>query len=268
MKRIIGLAAAILLCIGMLSSLAVSAQVLPLLVPEKTALTSTEGSYAYDDNGALHVIAPSDNGATVAVDIEQTVKVHNTRYVHLVVEATAAFNIALKVDNGTHDVYPQLAGPSWYEQFQETAPAMGEGVNAGSYAVVLDLANYAQYNAQSLGTDGYAFIRSLHVFVKGAGEVTVKQMTLTEAATFTYDGQPITTAAPFEAITTAPHAETDSTQPPESDDTTPTYAAAPEGDYNLGRVPPIVIVLLIGGVLLIGSMIALNVLKKKKKKDE
>lgn len=266
MKRIVGVAVSLLMLFAMLSGMTVSAQELSLLVQEKSSRTSMEGDFAYDGSGALCVTASSDAGATVAINIEQTINLNGTRYVHLVVDATAPFNIALKVSNGSHDVYPQLAGPSWYERFQETAPAMGEGVKAGNYALVLDLWEYMNYNAQSLGTDGYAYIRSVHVFVKDAGAVTVKQLKLTDAPTFTHEGQPITTAVPLEAVTTAPHAETDATQPPSTDATVPVYPVAPEGDYDLGRLPPTVIVLLVGAVLLIGATIALTVIKKKKKK--
>lgn len=266
MKRLFGFAVSVVMLAVTVCCVSVSAASVTLLAPENTTLTSLEGSFAYDDSSALRVTAPSDAGATVAMDYEKSVNLHTARYVHLAVEATAPFNIALKMNNGSYDVYPQLAGPSWYEQFQETAPAMGEGVKAGKYVLVLDLYNYMEYNAQGLGEDGNAYLRSIHVFVKGAGDVLVRRLDLSDTPTFTLDGQPITTAVPQEVVTTAPHVSTESTQPTSLDVTAPIYPVVPDGDYSLGRLSPTVIIVLASAVVLVAATVALTVIKKKKKK--
>ncbi len=266
MKRFISLCLCVCVLMALCGTLTASAAPLSLLIPEKTNRTAIEGDFTYTADGALQLTASSDAGTTVAVDIDQTVNLNGMRYVHLAVESTVPFNIAMKVSNGQNDVYPQLAGPSWYEHFQQTAPAVGEGVKAGTYVMVLDLQHYMQYNSLGFGNDGYAYIRSVHIFAKGVGTVTVKQLSLSEAATFTFEGQPVTMPAPQEVITTAPHT-TGTANSNATDGTThatmPSFT--PQVDYAAGHVSPTVIGILVAGAVLIGAAVTLTVMKKKKK---
>ncbi len=240
---------------------------LVLLVPDQTTLTSVGGEFAYGENGTLTVTAPDSNGASIAIEFNNTINLNSMPYVHLSVTSDVPFNVALKVRSNAYDVYPQITGPSWYEHFQEEAPGMNEGVKAGEYTVVLNLKNYIDYNQLGVGGEGYVFVRSIHVLAKGQGQVTVHHLAVSDTPAFAANQQGATAAPTVTAVTTAPtdpNATVPTTVPTEmTTATAPTTAFEPGSvDIPGGSIPKGVVAAMIAAVVLIGGMVAIPKLKK------
>ncbi len=155
-----------------------------LLLPDATRLTSTNGSFSYTADGVLVLESLSEDGATVAIMYNQFTNIQTLRYLQLSLEATCPFNIALKISGEERNIHPQLAGPSWYEAFQESAPGDGEGVASGIHTMSQDIIYYAQYNDLSLPDDGYVTLKSVFITLKGAGRITLEHLKLSSEPDF------------------------------------------------------------------------------------
>ncbi len=231
---------------------------LVLTVPEQTSLTSSGGAFSYAETGELNLTATDPNGASVAIEFNNTINMNNMQYVHLSVTSDVPFNVALKVRSDAYDVYPQITGPSWYEHFQADAPGMSEGVQAGSYTVVLNLKNYIEYNQLPVGGDGYVFVRSIHVMAKGEGSLTVHHLAVSDTPAFAANDTGATAAPTKAPVTSAPHQTGVTTTPTQTTAVTTAPTAEDPGSVDVpgGSVPGGVIAAMIAAVLLIGGMIA------------
>jgi len=267
MKRVIAVLVCAVCLFAWMGLQATAMSSLVLLVPDRTTQTSYTGTFAYLEDGSLAVTSADANGSSVAIEFNNTVNLNNMPYVHLAVSSDVPFNVALKVRSDAYDVYPQITGPSWYEQFQAEAPGMNEGVAPGVYTVVLNLKNYIEYNQLPVGGEGYVYIRSIHVMAKGMGTVTVHHLAVSDMPAFAANQQGATAPPTKTPITTAPYSTHASTAPTATE-TTATVATVPtmedEGSVDIpgGTVPTGVVLAMVAAVLLIGSMIAMPVLKK------
>ncbi|MBQ3093578.1 MAG: hypothetical protein IJC52_00250 [Clostridia bacterium] len=250
-----------------------------LLPAEEADMSSVAGEASIIEKGALHLTAATAEGASVAVEVNETIHVDTVRYLQLSLRSTAPFNIALKMSGAQYDLFPQTAGPSWYEAFQDTAPGEGEGVKAGEYTVSLDIAHYIKYNGIQLSQNGYATIKTVHIALRGAGEMTVDHLAVSDMGSFRSPNglfgmtattkAPITTAAPnkettaatVEGQTTDPTATVPTTVPTVAGETQPTATygsiATPQSlrDRERGEVSRYTWLFLIGGIGLVVSAV-------------
>ena len=65
------------------------------------------------------MVSSDEEGVSVSFSVDKIVNVNTTHYLQLDIETTASFNLALKFSGDEYDIYPQTAGPSWYEVFQD-----------------------------------------------------------------------------------------------------------------------------------------------------
>ena len=280
-KRIVCLATACMLFLALMMPTAADTSFW-LLPAEEADMSSVSGEADIIEKGALHLKADTAEGAMLAVEINETIHVDTVRYLQLSISSTAPFNIALKMSGAQYDLFPQTAGPSWYEVFQNTPPGEGDGVKAGDYTVSLDVAHYIKYNGIELSQNGYATLKTVHIALRGAGEMTVNHLAISDMGSFRSPNglfgmtattkSPITTAAvhtettetTMEGQTTASAAEGQTTDPTAAQSTgstaagetqpTVTYGsiATPQSlrDSRRERVSPYIWVILIGGVFL------------------
>ena len=268
MKRLLSILFAVLMLVPLWAVPTAAMASIVLLVPDQTTLTSLGGEFAYAENGALSVVSPDANGASIAIEFNNTINMNSMPYVHLSVTSDVPFNVALKVRSNAYDVYPQITGPSWYEFFQAEAPGMNEGVQAGEYTVVLNLKNYIEYNQLPVGGEGYVYVRSIHVMAKGQGTVTVHHLAVSDTPAFAANNQGATAAPTKTAVTTAPpdpNATAATTLPTEmTTQTAPTTAPeASSVDIPGGSIPKGVVAAMVAAVVLIGGMLAVPKLKKR-----
>ncbi|MBE6763739.1 MAG: hypothetical protein E7553_05220 [Ruminococcaceae bacterium] len=255
-KRWLALGLAML--ISLMMTLTVSASPHPLLVEKSTRLTSQTGAFAYTPEGTLNVTASDSGGAVVAIDLNRTVNLLETPFLQLSLHSTVPFNIALKLDDGTKEMYPQTAAPAWYEGFQQHTPAAGEGVDAGQYTLSLSIPAYADYNDLPIPENGVVTLESVFVILKDVGGVTVEHLMLSEHGSFlTAFGKTGKTAFCPIAVTTAPKGAIPTTAP--------TYDAGGVTRYQSERFPGGVIVLLILSAAVLAGMTVYSIRKKQKK---
>lgn len=254
------MAAVSLLLILCVSVLTVAAETtLPLLKEDTTYLTKRDGAFSYAPQNVLIVQAPTEAGTTAAIDIKTSVNVKETPFLQLSVSSAAPFNIALKLRNGDFAVFPQLAGPSWYEAFQEQVPPDGGGVNAGRYTCSLNIESYLRYNDLGVPEDGIVTIETVFVMLKGAGELTLEHLALSDAGEFqTALGTVGTTAYSPAAVTTATHGTARPTQP--------TYDAGGVTRYQSTDSSLGMIVIMVAAGVAVGVMIVLTALRARKSK--
>ncbi len=156
-----------------------------LLDVQNTTLISDSGAFTYTENGVLVLESTSEEGATVAISLDLLMSLGNMRYLQMSLSSDSAFNIALRISGAGRDFYPQLTGPSWYEAFQETAPAEGEGVSDGGvFTLSQDIVHYAAYNEMALSEDSYATIKSVFISIKGVGKLTIEHLMLSDTPDF------------------------------------------------------------------------------------
>ncbi len=254
------MAAVSLLLMLSVSVLTVAAETtLPLLKEDTTYLTKRDGAFSYAPQNVLIVQAPTEAGTTAAIDIKTPVNVKETPFLQLSVSSAAPFNIALKLQNGDFAVFPQLAGPSWYEAFQEQVPPDGGGVNAGHYTCSLNIESYLRYNDLGVPEDGVVTIETVFIMLKGAGELTVEHLALSDVGEFqTAFGTVGTTAYSPAAVTTATHGTARPTQP--------TYDAGGVTRYQSDDSPIGMIVIMVAAGVAVGAMIVLTILRARKSK--
>lgn len=252
-KRWLTLSAVVVLCL--LGCVRVGAAQHLLLNEEQTRITSQEGTFAYTPEGALMLTTPDGNGVTAAIDINVQVNVYETPFLQLSLTSTAPFNIALKMNDGSQDFFPQTAAPAWYEGFQSQPPVAGEGVNAGSYTMSLSIPAYAEYNEITIPKDGTLTLKTVYVMLHSAGGMTLEHLALSEQGEFltAFEKVGITAVCPI-PITTADKAIIPTTPP--------TYDAGGVTRYFHDGVPSGVVTLLIAAVLTITATI---VIAKRKK---
>lgn len=254
MKRPVILPMLLLLCL--LLPLTVSAADTTLLLPEHTCLTSQTGVYAYTPEGALMLSASDNKGATAAIELGLPVDIHQTRYVQLSLTSDVPFNIAFKLSGGEHDIFPQTAGPSWYEAFQSYAPADGGGCDPGTFTLSLDVAAYAAYNGLSIPESGQVTLQTVYVMLKGTGGLTLEHLVLSDHGDFqTALGKTGMTAYSPVAITTDTKGNPYTTQP--------TYDAGGVTLYRGDRSPVGVIVLLVVAAALVAGTVLMTTKKRK-----
>ncbi len=254
-QRMIAMALTVLLCV--LCTVSVSAAGQSLLSVDQTRLTSETGMFAYTPEGALTVTASDAGGVTAAIDLNMTVNVYETPFIQLSLTSTAAFNVALKLGTAEGDIFPQTAGPAWYEGFQKHAPAAGGGVDAGSYTLSLSIPAYAEYNELAIPKDGVVTLKTVFVMLKGEGGLTLEHLTLSEHGEFqTAFGKTGQTAYSPIAITTAAKGQIPTTPP--------SYDAGGVTRFQSEGAPVGVIVLLIVAALAVAGMSVVNARRKPK----
>lgn len=241
-------------------SLSVAAQTDVPLLPTDAPTPVGNGDCVYTPDGALQLTSADDGGVSVSIAVNKTVNIHTTKYLQLAIETNAPFNVALKLSGDEYDIYPQTAGPSWYEVFQEKAPTDGAGVKSGSYAVSLDLKNYVDYNDLEITPDGFMTLKTVFITIDGAGAAVVRHLALSDVAEFaTASGQKGEAAATKVAITTAA-----------SGVAARTTAFFHDGFSAIGDrsgIPVGGIVVLSAAAVLVIAMPLLSLLKKRRKKD-
>ncbi len=233
-----------------------------LLDAERTALVSDSGSFTYTEDGVLVLESTSEEGATVALPFDLLMNLGNMRYLQMSLSSDCAFNIALRVSGNGRDFYPQLTGPSWYEAFQDTAPAEGEGVSDGGvFTLSQDVLHYAAYNEMPLSEDSYATVKAVFISVKGVGKLTVEHLMLSDTPDFMTMSNHIGTLA--EEVPLLPEYSLDFLGEGETDEhVVPTL---PDGDgmHEEQEWETIRPILWIAGVTLVVTVIAVIIVRKK-----
>ena len=236
--------------------LSVLAADMPLLNEELTRLTTSTGEVSYTPEGALTLLAADDSGASAAIDPDMPVSIYETPFVQLSITSSAPFNLAFKLSGGEYTIFPQTAGPSWYEAFQEEPPADGKGVAAGSYTFSLDLRTYIRYNDLSVPEDGKVTLETVFVKLQGAGALTIEHLLLSNNGEFqTSLGKTGATAYQPIAITTAAPVPTRPTQP--------TYDAGGVTRYQSEGLPIGMIVMMIVAAAAVIGMVVWSVVRAK-----
>lgn len=262
--------AAFLLCFCMVmtgSALFAHAEAIErsLIIPDKTASPQSDALFSYSEQGALTVTAESEFGGAVAVQLSQLLHVKNMRYLQVSLHSTAPFNIALKMGGTERDIYPQLAGPSWYEALCGTRPDNATSVPAGQYTVSLDLIHYFEYNGLTIDKNGFVDLKTVLIMLEGAGTLKIDRLLLSNTQEFTMpDGQVV---APAPTLPALPEIhETDVTEFREMYEN-PEFSARSEDNSLL------IIFVLIGAGTLIAALAIAAVVKVKvetvtRKEDE
>jgi len=261
MKRIV----ALIVCVctlAMVLCLHASAMVRrDLLDAERTALISDSGSFTYTEDGVLVLESTSEDGATVVIPLDLLMNLGNMRYLQMSLSSDCAFNIALRVSGTGRDFYPQLTGPSWYEAFQETAPAEGDGVSEGGvFTLSQDIVHYAAYNEMPLSEDSYATVKSVFISVKGIGKLTLEHLMLSDSPDFMTMSNHVGTLV--DEVPLLPDYTLDFTNGEEEEHHAPTL---PNGDgmregQEWDTIRPI---LWIAGAAVVVTVIAVIVVRKK-----
>lgn len=227
-----------------------------LLSAENTRVLSGTGDFTYSSEGALGVTSSEENGVTVAIDLNLTVNVHETPFVQLSLVADCAFNIAMKLGGGEHDLFPQTASPAWYEGFQDHAPTSGGGVDAGQYTMSLSIPAYVAYNDMDIPDNGVVTLETVYIMLKSAGNITIEHLMLGENGEFqTAFGKTGQTAYSPIVITTASKRPTTTTAPP--------YDAGGVTRYQSTNTPFGVFALLGAAAVLTITMLIWSVRKNK-----
>lgn len=248
-RRITAVCMTVLCCLLFCGKVSAAEQ--SLLLQEQTRLTSKNGTVGYSPEGALMLTAADTAGATAAIDLNRQINVYETPFVQLSLTSSAPFNIALKLHNGTQDIFPQTAAPAWYEGFQEQAPAAGEGVNAGEYTLSLSIPAYAEYNDMIIPEDGVLTLKTVYVMLRSAGGITLEHLAVSEHGEFlTSFGKTGQTARLPIPITTAEKGTIPTT--------VPTYDAGGVMRYRSDRVPVGGVVLLAVAALSVAGMIVVS----------
>ena len=262
--------AAVVLCLCVVlmgTALSVSAAPIEksLLIPDKTASPSADAAFSYAESGTLTVTASAQTGGSVAVTMDQLLNVKNVRYLQVAVRATAPFNIALKVGGTEKDIYPQLAGPSWYEAFVGTRDGNEAYIPSGEYVVSLDLIQYVEYNGLSIDTNGYVQLKTVFLMLGGAGTLTVERLMMSNTADFSLTNGQTGAAAPTLPMLEEIH-DTEVTQAGERFEQ-PAFILEPENQAL------VIVLVLVGAAVLIVALAVAAVVKMKadaaaKKDDE
>ncbi|MBQ4618097.1 MAG: hypothetical protein IJB27_06980 [Clostridia bacterium] len=245
------------LCLAMPASAAAE----HVLLNEESTTFLSGGSYT--ENGAL-ALQSGGNPVTAVIEWDEEINLNTTRYLQLSVVSSAPFNVALKLDGDPYDAYPQLTGPSWYEAFQDTAPASGEGVAHGSYVLSLDMKNYMEYNGLVVPKNGKMTLLGVYITMYGQGELTVSHLKLSDTAAFvTADGKggtAATTLVPIIKHTQASRA----TSPYQGG----SYDAGTPGGYSPEADAAGVVWFILLGVAAVGAVVVLTVVKKRRESAE
>ena len=236
-----------------------------LLDADRTLLISDGGSFSYTDSGVLVLESTSADGVTVAITSDVLMNLGNMRYLQMSLDADCAFNIALRVSGTDHDFYPQLTGPSWYEAFQDTPPAEGEGVSDGGvFTLSQDVVHYAAYNELPLSEDSYATVKSVMISLKGVGKLTLEHLALSDTPDFKTMSNHVGTLV--EQVPLLPEYTLDFTGEGEEEGNTPptvTGDGMHEGQ-EWDTIRPILWIL--GGTLIVTGVAVILVRKKVPKK--
>ncbi|MGN0171830.1 MAG: hypothetical protein ACI39E_03480 [Acutalibacteraceae bacterium] len=215
MKKVLGLvltAAMLLTMLFAVSGLSVfAADNVNLIDKDLVKEGSAEGragSYEVLDNGGLKLTATGEKGYGVSMKLDKEFTVADLPYLQLDVQSTGRFNIALNVETKSGTGWPQLAA-DWFNIFQETQPAEGQGINATTYHGALSMDGYFTYdNNANMPADGKSTIISVSIALYEPGELTLNWLQLSSAEEFTVSGGTDVTTASGSDATTAPAATT------------------------------------------------------------